>query len=114
MKLRIHKALVDAMDLKKTNMSTQDAKQRAVLRERTQKAIFDILNAEDASGLLSTRELKGQMVKEVLDEALGLGPHLKMTWGMVLGYPLEDSKAGGQRPRIKFEKFFSPEPGEGD
>ncbi len=74
MKLRIHKALVDAMDLKKTDMSTQDAKQRAVLRERTQKAIFDILNAEDATGLLSTRELKAQMVKEVLDEALGLGP----------------------------------------
>lgn len=74
MKLRIHKALVDAMDLKKTDMSTQDAKQRAVLRERTQKAIFDILNAEDSTGLLSTRELKAQMVKEVLDEALGLGP----------------------------------------
>ena len=74
MKLRIHKALVDAMDLKKTDTSNQDAKQRAVLRERTQKAIFDILNAEDSSGLLSTRELKSQMVKEVLDEALGLGP----------------------------------------
>jgi septum site-determining protein MinD len=74
MKLRIHKALIEAMDLKKTDMSTQDAKQRAVLRERTQKAIFDILNAEDAAGLLSSRELKSQMVKEVLDEALGLGP----------------------------------------
>lgn len=74
MKLRIHKALVDAMDLKKTDMSTQDAKQRAVLRERTQKAILDILNTEDSSGLLSSRDLKAQMVKEVLDEALGLGP----------------------------------------
>ncbi len=74
MKLRIHKALVDAMDLKKTDTNTQDAKQRAVLRERTQKAILDILNNEDSAGLLNTRDLKAQMVKEVLDEALGLGP----------------------------------------
>ncbi len=74
MKLRIHKALIDAMDLKKTDTNTQDPKQRAVLRERTQKAIFDILNSEDAGGLLNSRELKSQMVKEVLDEALGLGP----------------------------------------
>jgi septum site-determining protein MinD len=74
MKLRIHKALVDAMDLKKTDANTQDSKQRAILRERTQKAILDILNTEDSAGLLSTRDLKAQMVKEVLDEALGLGP----------------------------------------
>jgi septum site-determining protein MinD len=74
MKLRIHKALVEQMDLKKTNTDTSDPKQRAVLRERTQKAILDILANEDAGGLLGTRELKAQIVKEVLDEALGLGP----------------------------------------
>lgn len=74
MKLRIHKALVDKMDLKKTDTDTSDPKRRLVLREKTQKAILDILNTEDAGGLLSTRELKSQIVKEVLDEALGLGP----------------------------------------
>jgi nitroreductase len=42
-----------------------------------------------------------------VEKAFGLAPNLKMTWGMVLGYPLEDPKAGGQRPRIKFEKLFS-------
>ena len=42
-----------------------------------------------------------------VEKAFGLGPNLKMTWGMVLGYPLEDKRAGGQRPRIKFEKLFS-------
>mgnify|MGYP000039955488 CR=1 FL=1 len=73
MKLRIHRALVEQMDLKKMNTDTNDAKQRAVLREKTQKGILDILVTEDAS-ILSTRELKAQMVKEVLDEALGLGP----------------------------------------
>ena len=74
MKLRIHKALVEQMDLKKMNTDTSDAKQRAILREKTQKGILDILTKEDANGLLTTRELKAQMVKEVLDEALGLGP----------------------------------------
>ena len=74
MKLRIHKALVEQMDLKKMNMDTSDSKQRAVLREKTQKSVLDILNTEDTGGLLSTRELKAQIVKEVLDEALGLGP----------------------------------------
>lgn len=74
MKLRIHKALVEQMDLKKMNTDTSDSKQRGILREKTQKAVLDILNTEDTATLLSTRELKGQMVKEVLDEALGLGP----------------------------------------
>ena len=74
MKLRIHKALVEKMDLKKMNTDTSDSKQLAVLREKTQKGVLDILATEDTQSLLSTRELKAQMVKEVLDEALGLGP----------------------------------------
>lgn len=74
MKLRIHKALVEQMDLKKMNIDTSDSKQRAILREKTQKGVLDILNKEDTASLLATRDLKAQMVKEVLDEALGLGP----------------------------------------
>ena len=74
MKLRIHKALVEQMDLKKTNTDTNDLKQRAVLREKTQKVILDVLALEDTASLLPSRELKAQIVKEVLDEALGLGP----------------------------------------
>lgn len=74
MKLRMHKALIEQMDLKKINTDTADAKQRAILREKTHKAVLDILNTEDTAGLLTTRELKAQIVKEVLDEALGLGP----------------------------------------
>lgn len=74
MKLRIHKALVEQMDLKKMNTDTSDSKQRAVLREKTQKAILEILQKEDTNTLCPTRELKAQLVKEVLDEALGLGP----------------------------------------
>lgn len=74
MKLRLHRALVEQMDLKKMGADTNDPKARAVLRERTQKSLLDLLLKEDTAALLSTRELKAQMVKEVLDEALGLGP----------------------------------------
>jgi septum site-determining protein MinD len=74
MKLRIHKALVEQMDLKKMNTDTSDPKQKAILREKTNKAILDIIASEDTSALLGTRELKQQIVNEVLDEALGLGP----------------------------------------
>lgn len=74
MKLRIHKALVEEMDLKKMDTNTNDPKQKQVLREKTKKAILDILANEDVAALLSSRELKSQMIKEVLDEALALGP----------------------------------------
>jgi septum site-determining protein MinD len=74
MKLRIHKALVEQMDLKKMETGNNDPKQKAILRERTNKTILDVLQTEDTGSLMPTRELKAQMVKEVLDEALGLGP----------------------------------------
>lgn len=74
MKLRIHKSLVEQMDLKKMDTDTNDPKQKLILREKTHKVVLDVLNAEDTSSVLQTREQKAQMVKEVLDEALGLGP----------------------------------------
>lgn len=41
-----------------------------------------------------------------IEKAFGLAPHFKLTWGHAVGYPLEDLHAGGQRPRLKFEKLF--------
>jgi len=74
MKLRIHKALIDVVDMKKMGSDMADPKQKEVLREKTQKAILDVLNKEDVTTLCPTREMRAQLVKEVLDEALGLGP----------------------------------------
>jgi septum site-determining protein MinD len=74
MKLRIHKAIIDVVDMKKMNADVSDPKQKEVLKEKTQKAILDVLGKEDTATLCPTRELRAQMVKEVLDEALGLGP----------------------------------------
>lgn len=73
MKIRVHKALVEQVDPNKLKIDMNDPKQVLALRERTQKAVIDILANEDQA-MLATRELKSQMVKEVLDEALGLGP----------------------------------------
>lgn len=42
-----------------------------------------------------------------VEKAFGLPPNFKLTWGHAVGYALEDEKAGGQRPRLKFEKLFS-------
>jgi len=74
LKLRIHKALIETMDLKKQNVDTSDDKQRGLLREKTRKAILDVLTNEDTSGILNGRDDSARIVKEVLDEALGLGP----------------------------------------
>jgi nitroreductase len=41
-----------------------------------------------------------------VEKAFGLTPNLKFTWAHAFGYPLEDFKAGGQRPRLKFGKLF--------
>lgn len=41
-----------------------------------------------------------------IEKAFGLPPHYKLTWGHAVGYALEDPKAGGQRPRLKFDKLF--------
>lgn len=41
-----------------------------------------------------------------VEKTFGLPPHYRFTWGQAVGYPLEDPKAGGQRPRLRFEKLF--------
>jgi len=41
-----------------------------------------------------------------VEKAFGLTPNLKFTWAHAFGYALEDFKAGGQRPRLKYSKLF--------
>lgn len=72
LKLRIHKALVDEIDM--TDGDDKDPKAKLILKEKTKKIIVDLLNKEDTKAILKTREEMSQIVKEILDEALGLGP----------------------------------------
>jgi septum site-determining protein MinD len=44
------------------------------LREQTKKKVVELLGKEDTKGILNTREDMNKIVKEILDEALALGP----------------------------------------
>lgn len=72
LKSRIHKSLVEEMDLKKTDDS--DPKAQIILKEQTKKVVVELLGKEDTKTVLGSREDMNQIVKEILDEALGLGP----------------------------------------
>ncbi len=72
LKARIHRSLVEEMDLKKQN--DDDPKAQVILREKTKKVVVDLLGKEDTKGILNNREDSNRIVKEILDEALGLGP----------------------------------------
>lgn len=72
LKIKIHNALIQAMDLKKgvTDTKGDPAKEQA-LRSKTQQTIAQILDVEQP-GL--ARDERNNVIKEVMDEALGLGP----------------------------------------
>lgn len=72
LKQRIHKSLVEEMDMKKQDDS--DPKAQIILREKTKKLVVELLGKEDTKGILNNREDMNKIVKEILDEALGLGP----------------------------------------
>jgi len=73
LKSRIHRALVEEIDFKK-QVNENDPRSKIILREKTKKVVIDLLGKDENKTLLKTRELMNQMVKEILDEALGLGP----------------------------------------
>ncbi len=72
LKSRIHRSLIEEMDLKKQNSDDEQA--QIVLREKTKKIIVELLGKEDTKSILSGRDDMNRIVKEILDEALGLGP----------------------------------------
>ncbi len=72
LKARIHRSLVEEMDLKKQD--DNDPRARIILREQTKKMIVDLLGKEDTRAVLQGRDDMNRIVKEILDEALGLGP----------------------------------------
>lgn len=73
LKQRIHKQLIETMDLKKVDTETgNDPKKKAVLREKTKTVVVELLDREDHP--FRSRDEMGKLVKEILDEALELGP----------------------------------------
>ena len=72
LKKKIHRSLVEEMDLKKTD--DKDIKAKVILREKTKKIVVELLSKEDTKQVVPTRDSMNQIVKEILDEALALGP----------------------------------------
>lgn len=73
-KRKIHRRLIDTMDFRRLSseeLVKQDDKSLADLRQKTRQVIFQII---DEMPEVESRELRQQLTKEVLDEALGLGP----------------------------------------
>lgn len=72
-KIRIHRRLIDEIDFKKADLElAKDPKKKSKLRGKTEVKIVSLLD-EEAKGL-TDRQKRTQLVKEILDEALGLGP----------------------------------------
>jgi nitroreductase len=86
-------------------MSFPTERTEILLRYETGQAVGNAQLAAAALGLGSCLLAFGRKPGG-LEKAFGLAPHLKFTWGNAIGYPLEDPKAGGQRPRLKFDKLF--------
>jgi septum site-determining protein MinD len=73
LKIRVHRRLIDEIDFKKADVElAKDPKKKTELRGKTEVKIVSLLD-EEAKGL-TDRELRKKLVKELLDEALGLGP----------------------------------------
>jgi len=74
LKRRLHERLVDELDLKKMDLSLLGNQERMQdLQERCERVIANLLSRE-LGGIISSHEVRSRLVKEITDEALGLGP----------------------------------------
>lgn len=72
LKIRIHNELIRTVDLKKLLVDTkQDENKEKEVREKTKREITLIVDREATD---VSREERSKIIKEVLEEALGLGP----------------------------------------
>ncbi len=71
LKMQIHQELIKEMDLKKDLTQAKDEASKKELREKTQVVVSKLV---DKRGKGLGRQDRSQVIKQVLDEALGLGP----------------------------------------
>ncbi len=72
LKIRVHNELIRTVDLKKLLIDTkQDENKEKEVREKTRREITLIVDREAPD---TSREERSKIIKEVLEEALGLGP----------------------------------------
>lgn len=75
LKRRLHAKLIERIDLKRLDLNTMNLNNPQMaqqLKARAEKIALDLISEE--IGVVPERDLRMQFVKEVLEEALGLGP----------------------------------------
>lgn len=74
LKAHIHTKLVERLDLKRQDLGIiADTKRSKELHDNAQKIVSNLL-AEETSSFISSYEVRQRFIKEIVDEALGLGP----------------------------------------
>lgn len=74
LKQRVHRQLVEELDLKSMNITLlSQASHQQEVRDRCQRIVSNLLSRE-LGGIVSSHEVRTRLVKEITDEALGLGP----------------------------------------
>ncbi len=73
LKRRVHKRLIEELNLRNLDLNFTDTAKVKEIREKTEKSIANAL-AEESGALLSSFEVRKHLIKEIADEALGLGP----------------------------------------
>ncbi len=75
LKKRIHQRLIEEMDLKKmpVEILSADYEKMQALRNRCGRIVSNLITQE-AGAFLSSFEVRERFIKEIVDEALGLGP----------------------------------------
>lgn len=86
-------------------MSFPTTRTDVLLRFETGLAVCQALLTGQALGLGNSLVAFGRKPGGI-EKCFNLPESYKFTWAHVVGYPLEDAKGGGQRPRLKFEKLF--------
>jgi len=73
-KRRIHSRLIEELNIKRLDMKVfSDYKKTQELKEKAEVIVTNFLT-EEVGSLISSLEVRKKLVKEILDEALGLGP----------------------------------------
>jgi len=73
LKQRVHKRVIQELDLRRLDRVAGDLRKIEDLRRRTMQAINNALT-DEAGALISSRQEREHVIKEISDEILGLGP----------------------------------------
>ncbi|TRZ94079.1 pilus assembly protein TadA [bacterium] len=73
LKRRIHTRLIEGMNIKRLDLNVfSDHKKTKELRDKAEVSVANLL-VEEAGSFIPSQEIRKKLIKEILDEALGLG-----------------------------------------